>query len=246
VTLRGFSSFVKRLTPSDIDVHIDLSNVVKGTNSFIIAPDDITVPVGATVIQISPSTVEVLLDMTVYRTVAIEPIIRGDPADGYVLEEVTVEPKSLKIAGAQSIVKTVSKVETEVVTLSNVTEDLIKKVKVKLLNPSLRLEKEEERVVTVSAKIVPEMTSRFFEEIPLLVEDETRAFTLSPDSITALVHGPKLQLRQMTPTDIPAVVETASLPEGQSVVQVNFRLPERMSVKIYYPKIITINILGSQ
>jgi hypothetical protein len=46
----------------------------------------------------------------------------------------------------------------------------------------------------------------------------------------------------MTTTDIPAIVETTSLPEGQSVVQVKFKLPDSMSVKIYYPKTITVNI----
>ena len=102
LTLRGFSSFVKRLTASDVDVHIDLSNVVKGINSFLISAEDITVPVGAAVIQVSPSQVEVSLDTTVRRIVPVEPIIQGKPADGYVLSDVTVEPNVINIVGAQT------------------------------------------------------------------------------------------------------------------------------------------------
>ena len=80
VTLRGFSSFVKRFTPSDIDVYIDLSNVVQGANSFVLSPDEIDVPVGATVIQVSPSNIEISLDATVRKTVTVEPVVRGTPA----------------------------------------------------------------------------------------------------------------------------------------------------------------------
>ena len=243
ITLRGFSSFVKRLTPGDIDVHIDLSNVVQGANSFILSPEEIVVPIGATVIQVSPSNIEVALDATVRKTVTVEPVLRGQPADGYILDKVTVEPETIKLAGAQTPLKTLSKVETEVITLDGIKEDVLRKVKVKLPNSSLRIEKEEERVVAVEVKIAPEMIDRFFEDIPLLVQkEEVRPFKLIPESITALVHGPKLQLLNMKPADIPATIETTSLPEGQSIVHVRFELPDSMKVKIYYPKTITITI----
>jgi len=242
VALRGFSSFVKRLTPTDIDVHIDLSNVVKGTNAFAISLDDIAVPIGATVIQVSPSTVDVLLDATLSKLVPVDPNIRGVPASGYILGKVSVEPKNITITGIQSIVKTISKVETEPVVLDNPTKDLLKKVKVRLPNRALQINNDEEKIVSVSVKIIPEMTTLSFENIPLLVKDESRKFTLSPESITALVNGPKLQLSQMSPEDIPAYIETSSLPEGQSIVQPTFELPESMSVTIHYPKTITITI----
>lgn len=243
ITLRGFSSFVKRLTPGDIDVHIDLSNVVQGVNSFILSPEEIIVPIGATVIQVSPSNIEISLDATVRKTVTVEPVLRGQPDDGYVLGEVLVQPETIKLSGAQTLLKTISKVETEVITLDGIKEDALKKVKVKLPNSSLRIEKEEERVVEVEIKIAPEMIDRFFEDIPLLVQkEEVRPYKLIPESITALVYGPKLQLLNMKPTDIPAIIETTSLPEGQSVVHVRFDLPESMKVKIYYPKTIAITI----
>ena len=244
VTLRGFSSIVKSLPPSEIDVHIDLSNVVRGTNSFVISPEDIRVPVGVTVTQVSPSSIDISLDATIRKTLPVEPMTRGEPVDGYALGEITSEPASITLSGAQSILKNILKVETEPISLNSVKQDFAKKAKIKLPNSSVRIEKEEEKIVSVNVKIVPEMTERFFEEIPLLVKNETRTFTLIPESITALVQGPKLQLLHMNPKDIPALIDTDSLPEGQSIVQVHFDLPESMNVKIYYPKTIVINISG--
>ncbi len=243
VTLRGFSTFLRPLTPRDVDVYVDLQGVVKGVNSFVLSPEDITVPVGTTVVQISPSHITVSLDSTVKQLVPVEPVTRGTPADGYILGGVTVKPNTVGIAGAQTIVKNYGKVETEAISLHQATEDFTKKVKVRLPNPALRLEKKEEDVVEVTVSIVPEMISRFFEDIPLRIDStEKRVVTLMPDSITALVRGPKLTLATLTPEDIPAIIKTASLPEGHSSVSVTFALPESVSVKVYYPKQVTVSV----
>jgi YbbR domain-containing protein len=245
VTIRGFSSSVKRLTSSDFDVYIDLSNVVKGSNTFTISPEDIAGPVGSTVTQVSPSSVEVFLDATIVKVLPVEAVVRGKPSDGYVLGAVTSVPKSVRVTGAQSLLKNVTKVETEAIVLNNSVERFSRKVKIKLpevANAPLRLNKEDE-VVEVTAEIVPEMISRFFENIPLLVDgEEDRKVSIVPDSVTALINGPKLRLQELKPEDIPAMIETRSLPEGQSTVQVKFTLPELVSVKVYYPKTIITNI----
>ncbi|PID60048.1 hypothetical protein CSB45_00740 [candidate division KSB3 bacterium] len=242
VTIRGFSSSVKHVTPSDFDVHIDLKNVIKGWNTFTISPEGIAGPVGSTVTQVSPSRVDVLLDTTVLKALPVEVILRGDAADGYVLGGVTSVPNTVKVTGPQSLLMKLTNVETETVALNSSTEPLSKKVRLKLPNASFHLDEKHE-MVDVTVEIVPEMISRFFENIPLSVDkEEDRKVDIVPDSVTALINGPKLVIQQLKPEDIPAVIETRSLLEGQSTVQVKFTLPELVSVKVYYPKTIITNI----
>jgi len=241
VVIRGFSSVVKRLTPGDIDVHIDLSNVRIGTNSFALSPNDITVPVGTTVLQVSPAEVAITLDATTTKMVPIKPVMRGSPAQGYVVEDVTVKPETVQVVGAQHTLKTLNKIETEAVVINNTSRELEKKVKLKLPN-GIRLAGPKQPVVTVTVDIVPNMIDLFFEDIPLRVQDESRSFTLSLPTITALLHGPELTLSQMTPSDIKAFIETSGLPEGQSTVEPVFQLPENVTVKRYFPKTIILHI----
>ena len=243
VTVRGFSSVVKRLSPGDIDVHLDLTNVVEGTHSFALSPEEILGPVGTNVVQISPSHVEIVLDITTSKTVSVNPITRGTPVDGYVVGKVTADPKMVMIMGARGVLNTIAKIDTDAIVVDNLAQNVVKKVKVKLPN-GIRMEKEEEKIVSVNVEIAPKMVELFFEDIPLLVMEENRSFTLSPQTITALVDGPELQLANLKPVDIPVFIETKPLPEGQSVVQPLFRLPESISVKRYYPKTITVNIMG--
>jgi YbbR domain-containing protein len=48
------------------------------------------------------------------------------------------------------------------------------------------------------------------------------------------VYGPEIQLSQMKSEDIPTYIDVSSLPEGQSIVQPVFELPETIHVKAYY------------
>ncbi|GAK49329.1 hypothetical protein U14_00551 [Candidatus Moduliflexus flocculans] len=242
VTLRGFSSFVKRLTPADIEVYVDLSNVVRGINSFVLSADEIRVPVGATVTQVSPSQLDVFLDATTTRSVPVETLTRGKPVDGYVVSDISVKPNAVLVTGAESSLKNLAKIDTEPINLDNLTESISRKVKVKFSDATLRLAKKEEDTVEVAITIEPEMMSKFFENIPVRIEGSNQVLTLFPDSVTALIHGPKLQISAMEPKDIPVVVHAEQLPTGQSSVQPEFRLPETMTVKVYYPKTITVTI----
>lgn len=242
VTLRGFSSFVKRLTPADIEVYVDLSNVVRGINSFVLSADEIRVPVGATVTQVSPSQLDVFLDATTTRSLPVETLTRGKPADGYVVSDISVKPNAILVTGAESSLKNLAKIDTEPINLDNLTESIARKVKVKFSDATLRLAKKEEDTVEVAITIEPEMMSKFFENIPVRIEGSNQVLTLFPDSVTALIHGPKLQISAMEPKDIPVVVHAEQLPIGQSSVQPEFRLPETMTVKVYYPKTITVTI----
>lgn len=243
VTLRGFSSFVKRLTPADIEVYVDLSNVVRGINSFVLSADEIRVPVGAVVTQVSPSQLEVFLDATITRTMPVEAATRGKPADGYVVSSISVKPNVLSVVGAENTLKNLSKIETEVINLDNLTESISRKVKVKFADASFRLEKKEEDTVEVTVAIEPEMMSKFFENIPVRVEGSDQVLTIFPDSVTALIHGPKLEISTLAPKDIPVIIHAAQLPTGrQSTVQPEFQLPQTMTVKVYYPKTISVTI----
>ena len=241
VTVRGFSSVVKRLTQGDLDVHLDLTNVVEGAHSFALSPEEVLGPVGTNVVQISPAHVEILLDATMSKTVTVNPITRGTPVEGYVVGKITADPKVVTISGARGVLNTIAKIDTDAIVVDNLTQNVVKKVKVKLPNGA-RIEKEEEKIVSVSVEIAPKMVELFFEDIPLIVKEENRPFTVSPQTITALVYGPELQLANLKPVDIPVFIETKPLPEGQSVVQPLFKLPESISVKRYYPKTITVNI----
>ena len=241
VAIRGFSSVVKQITPVDIDVYVDLSNVIEGANSFSLFADDIVVPLGAKAFQISPSQIELQLDATADKTIAVKPMVRGTPQEGYSLGKYTAEPKVITITGGRQLLNDLVNIETEIIPIDDISQNTEKKVKLRLPD-GIRVEKEEERVVTVSIPVVPKMVNWVFEEVPLRVEGESREFTISPQVITVFVYGPEVELSGMTPEDNIAFIATTDLSAGQSPVKPTFNVPESLEVRSYYPKTITINI----
>lgn len=240
VAVRGYSSVLKKLTPGDIDVHIDLSTVVEGPSVFSFSPEDIVVPLGVSVLQVSPSQVDLFLDATGEKTVPIKPVTRGTLVAGYTLDKVSAEPKMVTITGARRLLNTITQAETDPVVIDDLAEDTVKKVKLRL--PTGVRNEEENKVITVTVTVSPNLIELVFDDIPLQVEGETRKYILSPAVITAFIAGPELELGHLTSKDIPVFVATRDLPEGQSSVQPTFKLPETMTIKRYYPKSVIVTL----
>ncbi len=61
VRVRGRSGLLRRLTPADLDISVDLANARAGETLFRLTLDQVAVPYGAAVVRISPSQVRVIL-----------------------------------------------------------------------------------------------------------------------------------------------------------------------------------------
>ncbi len=61
VRVRGRSALLRRLTPVDLGVSVDLSGAHPGDNPIPLTPDQVAAPYGATVVRVTPAQVRVTL-----------------------------------------------------------------------------------------------------------------------------------------------------------------------------------------
>ncbi len=113
VTIRGHERPMKNLKASDVRVYVDLDKAKKGTEIFYINKDDVKLPYALSVVNISPSAVKIKLDETISRTFLVNPVLTGEPGDGYIVSSVKVEPKSVVIKGLKSDVLRLHILKTE-------------------------------------------------------------------------------------------------------------------------------------
>jgi len=113
VAVRGHERPMKNLKSSDVRVYVDLNKAKKGEDVFPVTKDDIKLPYALTVMNVSPSTVKVKLDETDSKIVLVKPVLTGDPGNGFFVNSVKVEPKSVVIKGLKSAVRKLSIVKTE-------------------------------------------------------------------------------------------------------------------------------------
>lgn len=150
VRLRGSSGALSRIAPGDMAAVLDLRTARPGRRLFHVTPSQITVPYGIEVVQAGPSTLTVEFEMTGLRTVPVEPVVEGKPADGFAVTKVTSEPKTVEVTGPESALSRLSGAVTEPVSVANQSRSVKEVVTIGVLDASIRLRSPQTAVVTVT------------------------------------------------------------------------------------------------
>ena len=95
----------------DIYAQIDLTDGAPGQRNYEIHVNN---PVGTKVVVVEPANINLQLDSVEEKTVPVEAIISGAPADGYQLGTTFVKPSAVNVRGPSSILSTLTKVTVDV------------------------------------------------------------------------------------------------------------------------------------
>ncbi len=111
VTIRGPWRRLRRFDEREVErVNLDLRTT---TNSeLVLTKDLVTVPNGLTVTSISPRTVRVQFEKRVEKKVEVSATIKGEPAHGFTVAEVKIDPATITVRGPEGAMRTLSMVRT--------------------------------------------------------------------------------------------------------------------------------------
>jgi YbbR domain-containing protein len=118
VSVRGHEMILGGLRPSDVRVVVDLSSGRKGDSTYNFDVNDVKSRHNIKVKRIEPTSVKVFLDESVTKSFRIVPYVIGEPAPGYEVKKVNVEPASVIIEGAKTEMARMSTIRTEAVDIS--------------------------------------------------------------------------------------------------------------------------------
>ena len=147
VRIMGPLTQVERFSTKEGKARIDLSNARTGTNTFAISAGNFVIPKTLKITQISPSTIKVELDSVMGKVVRVKALVKGEPAPGYRVTRIVVNPPTIKLQGARSDVAELKEVSTEEIDISGLRETL--KAEVPLRIADLRLKEEVKGTVKV-------------------------------------------------------------------------------------------------
>ncbi|PLX83615.1 MAG: YbbR domain pair protein [Desulfuromonas sp.] len=122
VRISGPRTILANLSPADIGISVDLKDLQPGLTSFKRLEERLNIPRALKVTRLSPSFVDVKLERVKEKSVPIRVVLAGAPAEGFQVISVRTEPKSATVLGAESELKDVAEVVTEVVDLAQVRE----------------------------------------------------------------------------------------------------------------------------
>ena len=153
VRVRGADTAVSGLGPGNLHVVVDLKDAHPGTNLIALHTEQVAAPLDVEILQLEPSTVTVTLERAGREQVEVSPILEGQPAAGYVIGKIVVEPRTVTVIGPESRLRRQPSVVTERIDISGRTGVVTEDVNVGISDSQLRLG--ETRSVRVSVHLEP-------------------------------------------------------------------------------------------
>jgi YbbR domain-containing protein len=154
VRVRGTRAALRRLSVAELEYPVDLSGARAGSTQFEVDPGALPLPRGAQIVSRSPASLDFTLERRSTRSVKVRPDLDGEPAAGFLLGEVVVEPPRVRISGARSEVLRLSEVLTETIDVTGANAPFERKVRV--APGGLHVWLDGDDVVTVKIDVQPE------------------------------------------------------------------------------------------
>jgi YbbR domain-containing protein len=153
VRVRGASGTLGRLSPGDMAAVLDVRTPRPGQRLYHLTGSEVRAPFGVDVVQVSPSTIALFFERSSAKTVAVQPVLEGQPAEGYVVDKVTADPARVEVVGPASALKELMYAVTEAVSVEGASTTVTESVTVGPADPTVRLRGPQTARVTVT--IIP-------------------------------------------------------------------------------------------
>lgn len=147
--LSGSDTLIKSIRPEQVRVRLDLSRAVAGSNTFSITQKNISLPPGVFLKKVEPSSVTVILDHVKKKEVSVQIDWVGKLSEGLILSEARLNPEKIELIGGQKMLKNITTVYTEQVSLNNIQKSGTMTVKLVLNTASLRISPSSSDKVTI-------------------------------------------------------------------------------------------------
>jgi hypothetical protein len=194
VGVRGPWSKLQHLDRVLEPIRIDLSRIQ--SPEVHIDEDMLKLPAGVRVASIVPSEVHVAMEPRAVREIPVQPILEGQPAEGYRVAKVTAEPAHVRVDGAKSAVDAMLRAPTRPLRVADVHGPLDGNVALEPPPAHTRFVGTTE--VRVAAEVLPAMVERSFDALPIKVTGLARLdATVDPPTARLILRGPSVLLNRL-------------------------------------------------
>jgi YbbR domain-containing protein len=246
VRVRGGSGTLSRLSPVDIVAVLDLRDAHPGQRLFHVTPDQVRVPFGLEIVQITPATIALVFETSASKQVPVVPAIEGRPAPGFVVGRMSADPAMVEIVGPESSVKRAAAALTEPVSVAGARDNVRHTVTVGMLDSTLRLRTSRSAIVDV--QIAPAPAERTLRNVAVHLRNLSSLLTAqsSPSTLDVSVRGTREGLVGVGGDDIDAYVDLAGLGVGQYTLTVRADTKREVGVTRIDPAMVRVRIASGQ
>jgi YbbR domain-containing protein len=245
VRVRGSSSALSRLAPGEIVAQLDLRAARIGRRLYQLTPEQVRVPYGVQVVQVTPPTVAIIFEPSTSKQVPVMPSVEGDPAPGYVVGNVAVEPATVEVVGPQSAIARVTEALTEPISVAGARTTVNDGVTVGFEDPALRLKTP--RLAQVRVEVLPGPVERTLRDRPVRLTNLGPRFVAkaTPSSVDVVLRGSREGVNRVDVDEVTATVDLVGLGTGTYSLVVHVATPARAGVARILPANIQVQITSA-
>jgi YbbR domain-containing protein len=153
VRMRGSRAGLRRMALEGFEYPVDATGARAGGANFEVDLGQIEFPRGVTPVSRSPSNLLVTFERRASRVVRVKPDLSGEPAEGFVVAGVDLDPTEVRITGAAGEVRRRGEVTTESIDVSGLDETEVRDVKVSINRPNVWLA--EDKTIRATIRVKP-------------------------------------------------------------------------------------------
>jgi len=155
IRVLGSRAALRDVGPSRVDYRVDVSGAQAGTTVVEVDPGVIgaQLPRGARVVSRSPASLELSFGHRGRKSLRVKADLVGEPAPGYQVSWVEVEPAAVWLTGERRVVQRMAEAATEGVEIRGLTAPIEREVRLSLPD---RVWMEEQRTLSVRVQIEPD------------------------------------------------------------------------------------------
>lgn len=239
VRVRGSSGTLSRVAAGELSAVLDVRTARAGARLFHLTIDDVRAPFGVEVVQVTPASVSLSFEESLSKTVGVTVRIEGEPAAGFVVGGVTVEPATVAVVGPASALGGLTEAITEPISVSGASRPVVDDVTIGVADPLVRLRQPQNAHVTVSIAAAPD--EWVVREVPVHVRNSHVNASVSPGNVTIWVRGPR-DLMDADPARYTAAVDVTGYATGRHSLPVRVETPASIGLLRVDPPEVAVTI----
>lgn len=243
VVASGPRSVAQRAVEAVVDVSLDRATVTVNGAFTPRVVDDRGTEIKGLALRTTSVNVEVpIVQQAQFKEVGVRPLIIGQPAAGYFVEPVTMDPPTVTLVGDPSVLQEVSFVDTAPVDVSGLSTSAVRRVGLAPSRNTILLRPDQ--TVDVTIRVSPLIITQVLRVMPavsnlpsnLLVDDRI-------DMVEVTLSGPAPTLSNLTARDLRVVLNVSGAKTGTNDVEVQVQnVPQGMTLDGVKPSRVTLRL----
>ncbi len=239
VLVQGPRSLVDQVTVATASVDIE-NRRINVNQTYPLTPRN---SLGFEIAGVNIEPAQTLVQLTIrqqvfYRTVPVIPVLEGQPAQGYSVGSVSIEPQTVTLVGNQQDLEATDRVQTRPISVAGARTNILATVQL-ALPPGIS--QAGNQAVTLRIQVVPIAAQRQFDLVPIVTPADLPA-TLNVDRVRVILAGPEPVLAAIDPASLRLSLDVAGLAPGQHRVSPRLAVPPDVRIASFFPDTILVTI----